>query len=107
MTQGDAHTQLTVIGQLKNIKKGLPDSQIEVVCHGQGLDMLRKATSKVAQHLEELQTQLISFRACQHTMDREKVNPQDLVKGIEPIPSALVQIILKQQEGWAYLKGGH
>lgn len=107
VTEGDSLTQLAVIGQVRNIKKQLPDAQIEVVCHANSLDMLLKSGSKVASHIAELTTQNVRFAACENTMARKKATKEDLVAGAETVPSGLVEIILKQEEGWSYIKGGH
>lgn len=107
VTEGDSLTQLAVIGQVRNIKKQLPDAQIEVVCHANSLDMLLKSGSKVASHIAELTTQNVRFAACENTMARKKATPDDLVPGAETVPSGVVEIILKQEEGWSYIKGGH
>lgn len=107
VTEGDSLTQLAVIGQVRNIKKQLPDAQIEVVCHANSLDMLLKSGSKVASHIAALTTQNVRFAACENTMARKKATREDLVPGAETVPSGLVEIILKQEEGWSYIKGGH
>jgi hypothetical protein len=107
VTDGDSLTQMAVIGQLRNIKKLLPEAAIEVVCHANALDMLLKTSTKVASHLTELKQKNISFLACENTMARKKVTVQDLVPEAGTVPSALVEIILKQEERWSYIKGGH
>lgn len=107
VTEGDSLTQLAVIGQVRNIMKQLPDAQIEVVCHANSLDMLLKSGSKVASHIAELTSQNVRFVACENTMARKKATVEDLVAGVETVPSGLVEIIFKQEEGWSYIKGGH
>lgn len=107
VTEGDSLTQLAVIGQVRNIMKQLPNAQIEVVCHANSLDMLLKAGSKVASHIAELTSLNVRFAACENTMARKKATVEDLVPGVETVPSGLVEIIHKQEEGWSYVKGGH
>lgn len=107
ITQSDSITQLAVIGQIRNIKKSLPDSHIEVVCHASGLDMLTAGKSKVLRHITELHSQDVVFAACENTMERKKVMRADLAPEAVTVPSALVEIILRQEEGWSYIKGGH
>ena len=41
-TDTDSVSQASVLGQVKNIRTDLPDTDIEVVCHGPGLDLLIK-----------------------------------------------------------------
>ena len=106
VTQGDSLFQLTVISQLKNIKKALPNAEIEVVCHSQGLPMLVRAETKVAKHIEELSQQNVTFAACQNTMNRKNIEQADLVPQATTVPSGMVEIILKQEAGWSYVKGG-
>lgn len=107
VTEGDSLTQLAVIGQVRNIIKQLPDAQIEVVCHANSLDMLLSSASKVASHIAELTSRNVRFVACENTMARKKATVEDLVPDAETVPSGLVEIILKQEQGWCYVKGGH
>lgn len=106
VTQADSAFQLTVIGQIRNIKKALPHAEIEVICHSKGLPMLLVETSKVASHVEALLQQQVSFAACENTMRRQKVEAKDLLPGVRTVPSGLAEIILKQEAGWAYVKAG-
>lgn len=107
ITQGDSLTQVTVMGQVKNIKKRLPEATIEVVCHGDALHMLMTSKSLVADQLGKLTSEQVRFLACENTMARKKIAKEDLLKEAETIPSALVHIVLRQEEGWSYVKGGH
>ena len=107
VTEGDSLTQLAVIGQVRNIKKQLPDAQVAVVCHANSLELLLKTRTKVAAHVAELKPLGVTFIACENTMARKNVTAADLVPGAETVPSGLVEIILKQEDGWSYVKGGH
>ena len=106
VTQSDSLTQLAVIGQIRNIKNGLPDSHIEVVCHAHGLGMLMNDKSKVLEHIAELSDQNGVFAACENTMKRKNIQRSDLAPKVQTVPSALVEIILLQEDGWSYVKGG-
>jgi uncharacterized protein len=106
ITQSDSLTQLAVIGQIRNIKSGLPDSHIEVVCHAHGLEMLMAGKSKVLRHIAELSDQNVTFAACENTMKRKNIQRHDLAPEVKTVPSALVEIILRQEDGWSYVKGG-
>ena len=79
VTEGDSLTQLAVIGQMRNIKKELPDASIEVVCHANSLDMLLKRASKVSSHIAALSLQSVTFIACENSMARKRVSAEDLV----------------------------
>ncbi len=107
VTQADSLTQVAVIGQVRNIKKQLPAAEMEVVCHANGLDMLMKTGSKVASSISELSRMNVKFLACENTMARQKVTVQDLLPEVGTVASGLTEIILKQEQGWSYIKGGH
>ena len=106
-TDSDSLSQASVLGQVKNIKTDLPDIDIEVVCHGPGLDLLIRKTSKVTAQLTEWNSKGVVFAACNNTMRRRGVKPEDLQREATIVPSAMTQLIKRQEEGWSYVKGGH
>ena len=52
-TNGDSLSQASVVGQVKNIRTAWPNAEIEVVCHGPGLDLLISKTSKASAQVAE------------------------------------------------------
>lgn len=106
-SDSDSLSQASVVGQVKNIKTDLPDATIEVVCHGPGLDLLIKKNSKVPALVQEWNSKGVVFAACNNTMRRRGVKKEDLSAQATVVPSAMVELILKQEEGWSYVKGGH
>ena len=46
-SDSDSVSMASVLGQVKNIRTDLPDAEIEVVCHGPGLDLLIRKSTKV------------------------------------------------------------
>ena len=106
-TDSDSVSQASVLGQVKNIKNDLPDTDIEVVCHGPGLDLLVRKTSKAAAQIAEWKSKGVTFAACNNTMKRRGVKPEDLQQEATIVPSAMTQLIKRQEEGWSYVKGGH
>ncbi|MEX2591213.1 MAG: DsrE family protein [Anditalea sp.] len=102
----DPAAQLKVIGQIKNILEALPNTEIEVVCHSEGLPMLVAAQSKVASHVKELSGQGVIFAACENTLRRNKLDKDDLLPEAITVPSGLAEVILKQEAGWSYIKAG-
>jgi intracellular sulfur oxidation DsrE/DsrF family protein len=106
-SDSDSLSQASVTGQVKNIRAVWPDAKIEVVCHGPGLDLLVATKTKAAAAVEEWIKKGVVFAACQNTMQRRKVKPEDLLPTAAMVPSAMIELISKQEEGWAYVKGGH
>ncbi len=106
-TDSDSISMASVLGQVKNIRTDLPDAEIEVVCHGPGLDLLIGRTTKVPVLIKEWKSKGVVFAACGNTMRRRGIRKEELISEATPISSAVVELILKQEEGWSYVKGGH
>ena len=107
-TKNDTTNVATIIRQLRNIKKTAPNSEVEVVCYGPGLDMLMKDKSAVQKDIEELTVKHnVVFAACEASMQRRGILKEQLLSQVTTVPLASLEISSKQQEGWSYLKGGY
>ena len=106
-TDNDSLSQATVTSQVKNIRAAWPNADIEVVCHGPGLDLLMTSKSKASKQLAEWSAQGVVFSACNNTMKRRNIKKEELLPSVQVVPSAMIELTLKQEEGWAYVKGGH
>ncbi len=106
-TQGDSIEQVSVTAQVRNIKTLWPNAQIEVVCQGTGLELLMDKKSKAAKAVADWSAQGVVFAACNNTMKRFNVKKEELLPSAVVVPSAMVELVEKQEEGWSYLKGAH
>lgn len=106
-TNSDSLSQASVVGQVKNIRTAWPNAQIEVVCHGPGLDLLITNKSKAADQVAEWSGKGVVFAACNNTMKRKNIKKEDLLTPSVVVPSAMIELTLKQEKGWAYVKGAH
>ena len=104
---GDSLEQVSVIGQIGNIRAAWPKAVIEVVCHSSGLDLLTTRKSKVASSLADLSSKGVVFAACGNTMRRKNLKKEDLLSSSVIVPSAMLELVIKQEKGWAYVKGAH
>ena len=76
---------------------------IEIVAYGPGIGML-KADSVVANRIGEALGQGIKLEACENTMRGQKLTKADMLGGIGYVSAGVVEIMQKQQQGWAYLR---
>lgn len=90
--------------QLNNVKRGWPDAQIEVVVHGKALDMLVSGKSSTAEDIRALQEKGVVFAACENTMRAHKVAKEQLLPDVIAVPMGVGEIIMKQEEGWGYIR---
>ena len=104
--EADSLSQNRVGLQVQNIRNVWSNADVEVVCLGAGLDALMTSTSKISQVVEEWSAKGVVFAACANTMRLRKVMKEDLLKQAVVVPSAVIELAMKQEEGWSYFKGG-
>jgi intracellular sulfur oxidation DsrE/DsrF family protein len=97
-------------GGLKNIANilkdvaGDPGTEIEVVCHSAGIGLVVKKESKYPEEVAGLIKKGVRFKACRNTMRQRNLKQEDLLPNIDTVPSGAVEVIRKQQAGFAYFK---
>jgi intracellular sulfur oxidation DsrE/DsrF family protein len=97
-----------VIGNIKNLSKIWPEQlQIEVVVHGRALDFLVASKSHLVNDVEQLSKKGIVFNACENTMGKYGITKQMLIPSVFTVPSGVGEVILKQEQGWSYLRAGY
>ena len=102
-----ADTELQKHG-LKNISNILKEtkgpSDIEVVCHGAGINLLVKDKSSHGEEVTRLMKDKVRFAACENTMKEKGIAKEQLLPGVETVPSGAFEVIKKQQEGFGYFR---
>jgi intracellular sulfur oxidation DsrE/DsrF family protein len=85
--------------------------QVEIVTYGPGINMLRADTSPVAARMETfgMEYENVSFAACGNTlagMTKKEGKEPPLLKldNISVVPSGVVQLIERQDQGWKYIR---
>jgi intracellular sulfur oxidation DsrE/DsrF family protein len=93
------------LNNAKNIQHDLGASNvaIEVVAYGPGINML-KMDSAVAGRVDEALGAGVKVVACENTMRNAKLAKADMLNGIGYVPAGVVELMQKQQQGWAYLR---
>jgi intracellular sulfur oxidation DsrE/DsrF family protein len=108
LTSNDTTDHKTVIRWLNGISQSNADARLEVVFYGQSLGMVTKDKSTVAEDLKKLTANKnISFKVCEAAMKRQNIDKSQLFPGIETVPDGIYEIMLKQNEGWGYIKAAH
>lgn len=97
-----------VIGNIKNLSKIWPTNlSVEVVVHGKALDFLVAAKSHLVSDIEQLTQKGVVFNACENTMGKYGITKQMLIPSVTTVPSGVGEVILKQEQGWSYLRAGY
>jgi uncharacterized protein len=107
-TKNDTASFSTLVRQANNILLETRDAQIEIVCHGPGLDMIMTDKTTVPKEIEELHNKYnVVFAACGATMKRRGVDKNQLFPFTVVVPLANLEFSSRQQEGWSYIKAGY
>jgi uncharacterized protein len=107
LNTADTASWSSIIGNIKNIQKAWPTNlNIEVVVHGKAIDFLVKDKTFFANDIQLLANQGIKFNACQNTMRKHNITTDMLLNVAGTVPSGVVEVLTKQEEGWSYLKSG-
>ena len=82
---------------------GAANVDIEVVAYGPGIGML-KADSVVGNRIDEAGKAGVKVVACENTMRAQKLTHVDMLSGIGYVPAGVVELMQRQQQGWAYIR---
>ena len=93
------------LNNVRNIQAdlGAGNVDIEVVSYGPGIGMLQ-ANSPVASRIDEALTAGVKIVACENTMKGQKLARGDMLSGIGYVGAGVVELVQKQQQGWAYIR---
>ena len=92
--------------QLNNVLTAAPNAKIEVVCHGPGIYLLVNDKTTMLQKIQELKNKGVTFAACENTLKERNISKDKIIPEAFFVPSAIVEIVIKQEEGWSYIKSG-
>ena len=106
LTSGDTLAQKALAKQIHNFLTAAPNARIEVVCHNNGISFLQTASTKQADKIKDLKAKGVDFVACENTMRERKIKREELLPECRTVPSGVVEVVLKQDKGWAYIKAG-
>ncbi len=76
---------------------------IEIVAYGPGIGML-KLDSLAGSRIAEALGKGVAVVACENTMRNLKINREDMLPEIGYVPAGVVEIMLRQQQGYAYIR---
>jgi len=87
------------------------DVDVDIVAYGPGLHMLRADTSPVQDRIKQLKgtafPSKVQFSACANTkenMEKKEGHAVAVLSDATIVPSGVVQLMEKQEEGWSYVR---
>lgn len=106
LTTSDTLAHKALMKQLVNIKTVAPDTKIEVVCHGPGLDLLLSNKTVVHEKIKTAKEKGVEFIACEFSLKERKLDKSTIISEAGFVPAGIIEIVIKQEQGWTYIKSG-
>ena len=105
MSESDPAKWNLALNNVRNVQAdlGAGNVDVEVVAYGPGIGMLL-ANSVVSPRLEEALAAGVKVVACENTMKGQKLARKDMTDGIGYVQAGVVELIQKQQQGYAYIR---
>jgi intracellular sulfur oxidation DsrE/DsrF family protein len=97
-----------MLGNIRNFQKVWPGNvSIEVVVHGKALNFLVTDKSHLVSEIEAMTKLGVVFNACENTMNKYGIRKDMLIPAVGSVQSGVAELVMKQEEGWSYLKTGY
>lgn len=107
LSSEDTTVQAAVFRQVNNARAILPDLQIEVVFHGKAVYAVMADAAQFQSRIRSAKEKGVHLTVCNNSLKRLNIDPAKLMKEAVVVPSAVVEFIVKQSEGWSYIKAAH
>jgi intracellular sulfur oxidation DsrE/DsrF family protein len=96
-----------LMNNIRNLKTGWGDSvQIEVVAHGPGVEMLTANKTTQLERIRQYRSMGVDFVVCENTLRERKIPRETIITEAGFVPMGVGELILKQEQGWSYIKAG-
>ncbi|MDT8405387.1 DsrE family protein [Sulfuriflexus sp.] len=86
-----------------NALGGADKADVEIVVYGPAIGTL-KIDSTVGNRVDSTIGKSIKIVACQNTMKAIKLTQDDMLNNIGYVPAGVIEIMRKQQAGYAYVR---
>lgn len=105
VTSSNVEVHQATTRHVQMMSEEYPESEFEVVLYGGSIDMVLTGKSAVAEDVKKLAAkENVSFVICEFTMKRKNVPLSQLIPGVLTVPDGIMELVLKQKEGWGYIK---
>lgn len=108
LTSNDSLNHHSLLRWVNGISKATPDAKLEIVMYGKGVNMVTTGRSTVEEAIKKLASNKnVIFAVCEVALKNQGIEKNQLLPGVISVPDGIYEIILKQREGWGYIKAAH
>jgi uncharacterized protein len=102
----DTLQQKAFLNQLSNLKEHWPEAEYYVVVYNMGLELVMPETSINISAVQKLHDKGVQFVVCENTMKTRKITKEQFIPQVSYVKAGIAEIVLKQEAGYTYIKGG-
>ena len=108
LTSRDSLDQRAVMRWIREISASDPKAEMEVVMYGKGFELVMPdRSSRIADVQEAARNPNVTFRVCEVALKNNNTVREQLIKEARTVPDGIREIMMKEQQGWGYIKVGH
>ncbi len=105
VTSSNPDVHRTAAKHLRLMAEAYPESEFELVVYSGAFKMVDKKSSVAGETLSTIVNRdNVSIVICEQTMKRHKMTMDDLIPGVGAVPDGIYELVMKQKQGWGYIK---
>ncbi|MDZ7899296.1 MAG: DsrE family protein [Arcicella sp.] len=106
LASGDTLVHKALVKQIANVLDYWQTAKIEVVVHNNGIGFMKIEEAKTAKEIQALNTKGVVFAVCENTLKQRKIEKSQILTNATFVPVGIAEIVLKEEDGWSYIKAG-
>jgi hypothetical protein len=108
LTSRDSLDQRAVMRWIREISTSSPKAEMEVVMYAKGFELVMPDRSTMFADVQEAaKNPNVTFKVCAIALKNNKVDKGMLIKEAQTVPDGIHEIVMKEQQGWGYIKVAH
>lgn len=105
VTSSNPDVHRTAAKHLRLMAEAYPQSEFELVIYSGAYKMVDRKSSVAGETLSQIVNKdNVDIVICEQTMKRHKMTMEDLIPGVGSVPDGIYEIVMKQKQGWGYIK---
>lgn len=108
LTSRDSLDQKAVLRWIHEISNSSPNAEIEVVMYGKGFELVMpERSSRIDEVQEAAKNPHVAFKVCEIALKNNSIARGQLLPAVQTVPDGIHEIVMKEQQGWGYIKAVH
>lgn len=106
LASSDTLVHKALVKQIANVLDYWKTAKIEVVVHNNGIGFMKIEEAKTAKEIQALTEKGVVFAVCENTMKQRHLEKKQILSSATFVPVGIAEIVLKEEDGWSYIKAG-